>query len=345
MVLGKILAAGAILGAAGGYLFGLVLRNHWMPEFLHNVSTLSLVFVAFAVSDWLRPQSGLVTVTVMGIWLANMPGVEVEEILDFKKSLSILLISLLFVILAARIDLASLRELGWSSLIVLGTIQFLARPLNVMVSAAGSKLTWPERHMLAWIAPRGFLIIGTNVVSRAIARALAQNGFRVLLADMAWDKVSQARMEGLPTCFGNAMSEHAERHLDLIGIGRLLALSEHENLNVAAIMHYRMEFGQNNVFLLQSRSDQGLSPKLKVVSRRRGYTLFGSRVTYESLAAMLKRGGGECERRALRKASDPRSFTGGTVKMQSRFSPSTRRIDGTFLRWNVRSRQRAGGRS
>jgi NhaP-type Na+/H+ or K+/H+ antiporter len=349
-VFGQIVLVGSVIGLLGGYLFGLVLKNHWLPEFLHNVTALALVFGTFALSNSMQHESGLVTVTVMGIWLANMEGVEMEGILDFKESLSILLISVLFIVLAARMEFTSFLNLGWPAILVLVAIQFIARPVSVMLSTIGSSLTWPERHLLCWIAPRGivaaaisalfairldqmgmtgaaqlipltflvivgtvllqsltsrplalwlgvaepepkgFLFIGANEVARTLAKALAQKDFPVLLADPDWDKIAKAKLEGLPTYFGNPISEHADRNLDLIGIGRMLALTPRENFNVAAVMHFRMELGPNNVFVLQSREDEKVPEKQKVTPRRRGRTLFGKEITFATLADMLAQG-------------------------------------------------------
>jgi NhaP-type Na+/H+ or K+/H+ antiporter len=351
MTFARINATGLFLGAACGYLFGLVMRRHWLPEFLHNITALGLVFTVFALANRFQPESGLMAVTVMGIWLANMKDVAMEDILDFKESLSLLLISFLFIVLAARLDFADFQGLGWQVLLIFLAIQFLARPLNVMVSVLGSPLTWPERHLLAWIAPRGivaaaisslfalkletagfagarllvpltflviigtvllqsatarfiakllgvaepeprgFLIIGANIVARALGKALADNGYRVLLADTVWGKIEKAREEGLPTYFGNPISEHAERHLDLVGIGRLLALYPHESLNIAAIMHYRQEFGAENVFCLPTRPAGFISDNLQVTARHRGLTVFGPDTTYAILASMLNQNG------------------------------------------------------
>ena len=351
LTFGKLISVGAITGACSGYFLGLTIRYYWLPEFLHNVTALALVIASFTASNLLQPESGLVTVTVMGVWLANMEGVDVEEILDFKESISILLISLLFIMLAARLDIYSLKDLGWRAVFLFIAIQFLARPLNVMVSCMRSKLTWPERHILAWIAPRGivaaaisalfsvqlekagfsdarllvsltffviiatvllqsttarpiarwlkvaepepsgFLIIGANIVARTIAKALVQNNVSVLLADTGWDKISKAKSDGLRTYFGNPISEHAERHLDLIGIGRVLALSPHENVNVAAVMHFRMEVGRNNVFIIQSKPKEEISERGRLSAQIQGKTLFGRKVTYTYIASALSQGG------------------------------------------------------
>ena len=69
------LVVGGVLGTAAGYLCGLILRHHLLAEYLHNLATLSLVFVIFAAANQLQEESGLLAVTVMGMWLANMPGV------------------------------------------------------------------------------------------------------------------------------------------------------------------------------------------------------------------------------------------------------------------------------
>ncbi|MFH1218008.1 MAG: sodium:proton antiporter [Pseudomonadota bacterium] len=346
----KLVGIGLLLGALSGYLYGLLLRRHLIPEFLHNVTTLALVFIVFAVSNTLQHESGLLTVTVMGIWLSNMKDVPVDDILDFKESLSVLLITVLFIILAARMNLDMFVALGWRALFVFLAIQFLARPISVMISSLGSKLTWPERHILAWIAPRGIiaaaisalfaikleqkgftdaellvpltfmviigtvvlqsctagliakrlgiaepdpkgvLIIGANMVAFAIAKSLKQEGFKCLLVDTSWDKISKARMEGLDTYYGEPVSEHADRHLDLIGIGKMLALSPRGALNALSCMHYRMEFGYNAVYTLQVASELELSEVRKSTSQSCKNPLFGKNITFSKLSMNLTKG-------------------------------------------------------
>lgn len=101
----KLLGIGGISGAIAGYLWGLVLRHYLLPDYLVNVATLLILFGVFTLSSVLQHESGLLAVTVMGVWLANMRGVHTEELLSFKESLSVLLISGLFIILAARLSL------------------------------------------------------------------------------------------------------------------------------------------------------------------------------------------------------------------------------------------------
>ncbi len=350
IIFGKILAIGCLFGAAGGYLFGIILRRHWIPQYLHNFFALALVCAVFALSDQLEAESGLLSVTVMGLWLANMKGVDLDEILDFKESLSVLFISMLFIILAARMNLNAFIDLGWPAIGVFVAIQFLARPLNVQVSAIGSKLSMAERHLLAWIAPRGivaaaisalfaiklesigyqqaaqmvpmtfmviigtvllqsatagpiakwlnvaepepkgFLIIGAGIVARAIAKALQENGFRVLLTDQNWDHIKAAKMEGMATYWGNSVSEHAERHLNLIGIGRLLALTPNRDLNTLAAKHYRMEFGANNIYSIRTCRPENKTAENRSESKHGGQRLFQETVTHDDLSNLLVKG-------------------------------------------------------
>lgn len=170
----EVIAVGAIAGAAGGALMATALRRHWIPEYLEVLASLALVLVAFTVSNELVHESGLLTVTVMGIWLANAKGVDIEEILVFKEHLSVLLISGLFILLAARVDLGALLALGWPALALLAVIQFVARPLAVWVSSIGSELTWNERALVAWIGPRGIV---AAAVSALFALRLEQAGY------------------------------------------------------------------------------------------------------------------------------------------------------------------------
>jgi NhaP-type Na+/H+ or K+/H+ antiporter len=168
------LVLGIALGCAGGYLLGEALRSHWLPHFLLNTGTLTFMLGVYAFSNYLVHESGLLTVTIMGVWLANMRGVPVEEILEFKESLSVLLISALFILLAARMELTALYNLGFGAVWVLLALIFIARPLAVYLSALRTNLSWQEKGFLSWIAPRGIV---AAAVSSLFAFRLEQNGF------------------------------------------------------------------------------------------------------------------------------------------------------------------------
>ena len=150
-------AVGGGIGIGAGYLIGEVLRRDWVPEYLDNLLTLTSVFAVFAASNTLGHESGLLAVTAMGIFLANRTGVAVEDLLEFNESLGLLLVSGVFILLAARLDIVQLQKLGIAALLVLAAVQFVARPLNVMIAAWNTTLSWRERTLLSWIAPRGIV--------------------------------------------------------------------------------------------------------------------------------------------------------------------------------------------
>jgi len=159
----KVIGSGMIVGIGVGYFLGEALRRDWLPHYLFNLAALASVMGAFAISNALAMESGLLAVTVMGIYLANRKGVPVEEILAFKESLSLLLITVLFIVLAARLDLELLEKLGWVAVQVFLVMQFVARPVMVYFATRGSSLNWRERALLGWIAPRG--IVAAAVVA------------------------------------------------------------------------------------------------------------------------------------------------------------------------------------
>ena len=171
---GRIVLVGVGMGFLFANALGLILRRHLIPEYLRNVMVLTVVFGVYAVSDMAAHESGLLAVTIMGITLANMKDTDIEDILDFKESLSVLLISGLFIILAARIQPDKLFALGWATLMLLGVVLFLSRPLAVFASTIGSELNFRERLLIAWIGPRGIV---AAAISAVFAIRLAEAGY------------------------------------------------------------------------------------------------------------------------------------------------------------------------
>lgn len=345
-----IVAVGIGIGLVFGFGLATVLRKFWLPDYLRSPFTLLMVFIAFSMSEAIEHESGLLAVTVFGVVLANRPGVDVHDILDFKESLTILLISGLFIILAARVDFDGLVAAGWPSLLVVAGIIFIARPISVFVSALGSDLSTREKLLIAWIGPRGivcaavaaifalkleqqgapaasllvplaflviictvvlqsltakpiatwldvrdpapagYLIVGGGRVARMIAQTLATQDVRVVIADSDWDHICQARMDGIETYFGNPISDHADKFLDLSGIGYLISLSGRANFDVLTAMHFRREFGVGHMYELPSSAEGQQGDKHRIADRLRGKRLFGSDVTHNQVLGYLRDG-------------------------------------------------------
>lgn len=170
----KTVVIGVILAAAGSGLMIWLLHRRWVPEFLQSPLSLTLVVAAFAASNTLQPESGLLTVTLMGMVMANQKSVNVRHIVEFKENLRVLLISSLFIVLAARLDMADLRAVGMREIAFVGALILVVRPVAVGLSTLGSDFNWRERVVLGWVAPRGIV---AAAVSSLFALELAQHGY------------------------------------------------------------------------------------------------------------------------------------------------------------------------
>ncbi|MBT8078615.1 MAG: sodium:proton antiporter [Gammaproteobacteria bacterium] len=148
---------GTILGVAGGYLFGIAVRKRVIPDLLRDYAALAAVLTVFAVAEVLRSESGFLAVTIMGVWLANMRHVELEDILDFKESITLLLLGALFILLAAKLDITEMTLIGSGALAVIALLQLVAGPIRAFVSAIGSPLNWRETLYVGWVFPRGIV--------------------------------------------------------------------------------------------------------------------------------------------------------------------------------------------
>lgn len=349
-VFGQTVLAGAAFGAAGAATLAFLLRRQWLPEYLQTFGTLALVLLTFAGANEVAHESGLLAVTVMGMVLANLRGLAIEEILSFKEHLSTLLISALFILLAARLAWPLPPGTLVAGTVILLVAQFVARPLAVLASTVGGGLTWRERALVAWIAPRGIvaaavsalfalrleqhglagaellvpltfaliigtvvlqsataaplarrlgvtepdprgvLVIGANRVARTVAKALVDLGVPVLLADDDWSDIHTARMANLRTWYGDPLSAHAERTLDLAGLGRVFAMSARRELNTLACVRYRPEFGRARVFRLRVLEAAERGAQREHADAIRAPALFGADVALGRIEQRLDAG-------------------------------------------------------
>ena len=97
-------------------------------------------------------------------------------------------------------------------------------------------------------------------------------------------------MAGLDTYFGNPVSSHADRKLDLIGLGRLFAMSRQPDLNTLAAMKYQNEFGKTRVFTLRNAEEKDSSDKSRLVKSLRVPRLFGEDASVQKLSSLLAQG-------------------------------------------------------
>ncbi len=170
---GLTILIGFAFGLIAGYSIGMALRTNVFPHYLKNTAVLTVMLGAFVCSNILQEESGLLTVTIMGIVLANMRGLDIADILEFKETLTVLLISALFILLAARLDSQAMFNLGYEGLGVLLVVLFVARPISVWVSGIGTSLETNDKWFLSWVAPRGIV---AAAISSLFAIKLTEHG-------------------------------------------------------------------------------------------------------------------------------------------------------------------------
>ena len=175
ILLGRFLLVGAASGTAAGYALAWLLKRRAMPDYLINVVALAVLFAAFAAANLVADESGLLAAVVMGVVLANLEVPNIGALLSFKQDLSVLFVSMLFVVLASNLQLATLAaELTWRGLALLLVLVLVTRPAGVFLSALRSPLSFREKLFLSGIAPRGIV---AAAVSSLFASKLTAAGF------------------------------------------------------------------------------------------------------------------------------------------------------------------------
>ena len=158
---GKILLFGFAFGFTFAHAMMLSIKKKLIPHYLMNVVSLSAVLLVFVISDAFAHESGLLAVVIMGMVMGNSNLPNLKELLYFKESLSVLLVSILFILLAANINLEDLELIyNWNTVILFAIIVFIVRPLGVFLSTHGSKLKLNEKLFVGWVGPRGIVAAG-----------------------------------------------------------------------------------------------------------------------------------------------------------------------------------------
>jgi NhaP-type Na+/H+ or K+/H+ antiporter len=156
---------GGGLGLLGALLLVVPLARYWVPDSLHGAVALTLVVCVYSLGRFFQEGAGLLGVTVMGVCLANQRQVAIRHLIEFKEHLTVLLVSGLFIVLAARLRVPDLDALDpVRSLLFVAVLILVARPAAVLLSTLGSSMTWREKAFLCWMAPRGIVAAAVSSV-------------------------------------------------------------------------------------------------------------------------------------------------------------------------------------
>ena len=149
----------SVVGWVAGWGLARSFKRGWVPEYMKVPVLFALLLAAFAVSDTVLHESGLLAVTIMGIVIANANLPSYVELLRFKEHATVLLVSGVFILLAASLDFAALGQLTWHAAVFVALVILVARPLTVFVSLLGSGVPWREQVLVAFTGPRGVVLV------------------------------------------------------------------------------------------------------------------------------------------------------------------------------------------
>ncbi len=187
LVLGKTLLIAFGIALTMGVVIEVLMRRRAVPDFLHGVFFLAAAITALVASNALQPESGLLTVTILGIYLGNRPELHLEHVAEFKEHLQVLFVGALFIVLAGRISPAQIVDVAPEALIFLALLVLVVRPVSVAVGLLRTKVTRNERILLACMAPRGVVAAAVTSIF-ALGFAQAADTFAQRAQDAAGDE-------------------------------------------------------------------------------------------------------------------------------------------------------------
>lgn len=193
----KTFLLSSLIGIFGAYVLVYFIKKDYIPDYLQNPATLATLVLVFASSNLIQNESGLFAVTLMGIYLANQKQILIEHIIEFKENLGVLLLSSLFIVLAARLKISDLELLNFGTLQFIVVLIFVIRPATIFFSTLGSNLSWKEKLYLSWMAPRGIV---AAAVASIFSLELANYGYKgaeVLVPIMFFVIISTILIYGL----------------------------------------------------------------------------------------------------------------------------------------------------
>lgn len=168
------LGVGLAIGLGAGGLLSLLLKqSQFLPQELKNLVVLATVWGSFSLAQALRSESGLMVAVVMGMVLRAACIPEERLLRQFNEQLGILANSVLFILLAADLSIASIVALGWNSVLAVLALMLVVRPINILVSTWNRGFSWQQQFFLSWVAPRG--IVAASMAS-LFAISLSKQG-------------------------------------------------------------------------------------------------------------------------------------------------------------------------
>ena len=311
------LGIGGGIGVVGGWLMGFILKRlNSLSEDLKNLLVLAGVWGLFGLAQTIRSEAGLMTTVMAGIVLRASSLPEERLLRRFKGTLTTLAVSVLFILLAADLSIASVFVLGWGSLFTVLVLMFVVRPLNVWICTWNSQLSWQQKIFLCWISPRGIVsasvaslfailltergfnggdaikalvfltiiltiavqgptagwlanllqitsskatgvvIVGSNPLSRLVARLFQERGESVVMIDTDAEACREAEKENLRVFLSSGLDEDVLEEAGLSSAGTFVAMTNNGEVNLVVAQRTVEEFQPPRVLAVFPKNPQ-----------------------------------------------------------------------------------------
>ncbi|MFN8450958.1 MAG: sodium:proton antiporter [Anaerolineae bacterium] len=276
---------GGIAGLIGAGVLVAALRRYLLPDYLQSAFTLMLVVGVFAGAELFQSEAGLLATTVMGIALANQKIVTIRHIAEFKESVGVLLISCLFILLSARLEISALHSLGWNTVLFLIVMLVLVRPATVLISTFRSGLSWQERLFLSAMAPRGIVAAAVSsifalrlaLVGHPQAEMLVPVTFAVIVATCTiyglsslplahWLGLSQANPQGVLIVGAHDWARQIADSLRVARQRAILLDTNFGNVQAARLMGLEAYYGSATADVRDTLKLDGIGRLLAITS-------------------------------------------------------------------------------
>ncbi len=280
------------LGLGLGWIVGWLMYHHAIPDFLHGVFFVAVAVGALVASDAIQTESGLLTVTVMGIYLGNQKRLRLRLVEEFAEHLQVLFVGALFLVLAARIAPSDIVDVAPRALIFVALLVLVVRPVSIMLGLIGTRVSREERSLMLWMAPRGIVaaaitsVFGlqfTQAADDAAARAAEATGAEAeaLLSEATQlSDLAEQASELVPLVFIVIVSTVAIYGL---GIGRLA-----ERLGLAARSPQGVLFVGGQQWIVDAATTlNAAGVKTRVVSNEFPKTAKARRVGLDTVTANI----------------------------------------------------------
>nr|WP_259369970.1 cation:proton antiporter [Salinarchaeum sp. Harcht-Bsk1] len=155
------LSVGLVVGIATALVIWYLLEHvdvgtGWTPQSA-RLMTLAGAVLAFAAADQISTEAGVAAVAAAGVLLGNLDLPFEEEIEEFKGDITLIVLSFVFIALAALIEFDVLVDIGIAGLLVVLVVTLVLRPLLVFLSTIGDRFTFQERLFISFVGPRGII--------------------------------------------------------------------------------------------------------------------------------------------------------------------------------------------